>query len=199
MTALEHPGRVDRMRDRRAEPAAALEHAGGLGHGPRHLVHVVQAHIGHNQVERGIAEGQRGRVGDYGRLMGSGSPAARPHHRRRGVGPGHPMAERPQEPAEPRPSPQPRSSVRFPGCRQQVAQRRQVDVVVRAVVARRAGELRPFPGLGLPAVPHPHPGSLSHRDSRSLRRRAQHHSLGAWPPVIICLRSRPSARRATPG
>ena len=35
-----------------------------------------------------------------------------------------------------------------------------VKAAARPAMTR--GELRPFPGLGLPAVPHPHQGSLSH-------------------------------------
>jgi hypothetical protein len=73
---------------------------GGLGDGLRHPVHVVQGHIGHHQVERPGRERQRGRVGDHGRLRDLVA-GRQPHHGRRGVDRGHPVAPLLQEPAEP--------------------------------------------------------------------------------------------------
>jgi hypothetical protein len=119
------------MRDRRAQPAGGGEDAGGFGHRLRHPVHVVQAHVRHDQVERPVSEGQGGRVGEHGR-RGIRVPGRQPDHGRRGVGPGHPVAGRAQVPGYP--SLATAQVERGPGrLGQQVPQRGQVDVVVRVV------------------------------------------------------------------
>ena len=143
------------MRDRRAQPAAARKHAAGLSHGLRHLVHVVQAHVGHHEAERLIAERQRGRVGEHGRRRGVVADR-QAHHGRRGVDSGDPVAAGAQEPAEPALAAaqvQGRSS----RLRQEVEQGGHVDGVVRAVTAWRSGKCCPFPRLSFPAIPHSHP------------------------------------------
>lgn len=149
------------MRDGQAQPAAALEHPARLGDGVRHPVDVVQAHIGHHEVERLVREGQRGRVADHGRRRAVVT-GRQPHHGRCGVDPGHPVTERLQEPAEPALA---AGQVQGPAARrgQQFEQGGQVSVVVPAVVAGRTGEGRPVAGLRLPAIPHPHPPSVAQR------------------------------------
>ena len=78
------------MRDRQGQPPTAFEHPGGLGDGVRHPVNVVEGHVGHYEVERLIAEGQRGRVGEHGR-HGDLMAGRQPDHGRRGINPGHPV------------------------------------------------------------------------------------------------------------
>src|SRR5262245_10190989 len=66
LLALESPGKVDRMRHREAKPSAGLEDAGGLLHSRLRLVHVLEGHERHDEVERPVLERERGRVGHGG-------------------------------------------------------------------------------------------------------------------------------------
>ena len=93
-------GGVDRVRDGHGQAAARLQDAGGLADRVRHAVDVVQAHVGHDQVERSVRERQPGHVTDHrggrgrqdGRRGGQDGGGVGGHHRVPGGG---------QSPADP--------------------------------------------------------------------------------------------------
>jgi hypothetical protein len=62
LIATKTPGRVQRMNDGEAQPAASLQHAGGFLDGGRHLVHILKRHERNDAIERSVREGQSGRI-----------------------------------------------------------------------------------------------------------------------------------------
>jgi hypothetical protein len=106
-------GRVERMHDGRQKQTAGLEHPIDFPERRVHVVHVHQGHEGDGQVGFAIVERQLRRIGLDVLALGI-SLSRRCHHRRGEVYP-HDSVPSAARSRVNRPSPQPMSSVSFPG------------------------------------------------------------------------------------
>jgi hypothetical protein len=166
------------MRDGQAQPARRLQNPGHLRHRPWHVVDVMQAHVGDHQVKGTAGKRQPGGVTRHDQAP---LPRRQADHRRRRVDPDHPVAPRPEHPADP-PLAAGQIQRALPRWRQQVQQHGQVEDLVRPVVPRRARVRRPVPRLVLPPLPQPHPGRLSQNARLRVAGGGRHHGhmISSW-------------------